>query len=358
MSETGPIAEMANKVSHELFQWFKWERLPLKDQDFKCVKNEKHAPKKESHTHPVDIVLHYVDPYINRRILLNTDLKSYAKGSIKAKQVRDALKSLAKTIDCARVSPEWKTRYALFQESCEVRGLLFVYNHDGDFDDGFLKFFEERKIRGAGKVEDTEDKTISTERLPLEANQLIHVVEPRLISYMTTILADAQRLHTEGTFPVKDYSFHYPDLKLHKTSGCKENRPATIEMIAGPFLTIEHGIVKKYDESTEKVEETFPAGYLIYYNRPGKSHYEFMYLFDTLSSYQILDGSHPIRIRVASHDTAPDIRSNFTKAINCYVQDWGFDDYKRKRLEQIGLEIVEIKKSIFSKQDIGWERQA
>lgn len=356
MSETGPIAEMANKVSQELFQWFRWERLPLKDQDFKCVKKEKHAPKKESHTHPVDVVLHYVDPYINKRIFLNTDLKSYARGSIKTKQVRDALKSLSKTIDCARVSPEWKTRYALFPEASEVRGLLFVYNHDGEFDRDFLKFFDERSTRGTGKPDDTEDKTISTERLPLEANQLLHIVEPRQISYMTTILADTQRLHAEGSFPTDNYYFHYPELKLHKTSGCKEQRPATIEMIAGPFLTIEHGTVTKYNEKTKTLAETFQAGYVIYYNRPGNSHHEFMYLFDTLSNYQILDGSHPIRIRVAHHDPAPDIRSNFVKAINAYVQDWGFDDYKKDRLEQIGFEIIERTKTTFSKQDIGWDR--
>jgi hypothetical protein len=173
---------------------------------------------------------------------------------------------------------------------------------------------------------------------------------------MTTILADTQRLHAEGSFPTDNYYFHYPDLKLHKTSGCKEQRPATIEMIAGPFLTIEHSKVTKYNEKTGKLDEMFSAGYVIYYNRPGNTHFEFMYLFDTLSNYQILDGSHPIRIRVAHQDPAPDIRSNFVKAINYYVQDWGFDDYKKNRLEQIGFEIVERTKTIFSKQDIGWDR--
>lgn len=358
MSETATIAEMANKVSQELFQWFKWERVPLMDQDFKCVKSDKHAPtKKTEHTHPVDVVLHYVDPYINKRVLLNTDLKSYSNTSIQTKQVRSALKSLAKTIDCARVSQEWKSRYSLFQEPYEIRGLLFVYNHDGEFDKSFLKFFDEKKPKSGTQEDEAEDKSVSTERLPLEGNQLIHVVEPRLISYMSTILADVHRLHAEGSFPVKDYYFHYPDLKLHKTSGAKATRPATIEMIAGPFLTIEHSAVKKYDETSGVVEDTYPAGYVIYYNRPGRSHLEFMYLFDTLSNYQILDGSHPIRIRVAHYSPANDVRSNFEKAINSYVQDWGFDDYKKNRLKQITIDIVEITKTTFSKQDIGWDRK-
>ncbi|MFM0721496.1 hypothetical protein PQQ73_34920 [Paraburkholderia strydomiana] len=64
--ETAPIAEMANKVSKELFEWFRWERVPLMDQNFECVKKDKHAPKKkQDHTHPVDVVFNYIDPYLN-----------------------------------------------------------------------------------------------------------------------------------------------------------------------------------------------------------------------------------------------------------------------------------------------------
>jgi len=128
--ETAGIAELANKISKELFEWFKWERVPVLDQNFRCVKQEKHAPRKKTdHTHPVDVVFHYVDPYLGRRVLLNTDLKSYAKGSISASAIRSALRSLAQTIDCACVSEEWSGRYDLTNESLDVRGMLFVYNN-------------------------------------------------------------------------------------------------------------------------------------------------------------------------------------------------------------------------------------
>jgi hypothetical protein len=112
---------------------------------------------------------------------------------------------------------------------------------------------------------------VTTETLPLEASQIIHVVDPRLIAYMTTVIGDAQRLHAQGTFPSEQYYFHYPDLKLHKTYGSRESRAATIEMIAGPFLIIEHDVIKKYAEASQTIVDGFPAGYLIYYNRPGES---------------------------------------------------------------------------------------
>jgi hypothetical protein len=356
--ETAPIAEMANKVSKELFEWFRWERVPLMDQNFECVKKDKHAPKKkQDHTHPVDVVFHYIDPYLNRRILLNTDLKSYSKGSISAGSVRSALRSLAQTIDCARVSPVWKQRYEITADLCEVRGMLFVYNHDAEYDGDFMAILEERKPKKGREADAEGEKTVTTETLPLEAPQIIHVVEPRLIAYMTTVIGDAQRLHAEGTFPREQYYFHYPDLKLHKTYGSRESRAATIEMLAGPFLIIEHDVVKTLAEASQTVVDSFPAGFLIYYNRPGESHNEFMYLFDTLSNYQILDGKHPIRIRVAHHAPHRDVRSNFERAIEMYIADWGFDKYKQDRLKDISLELVEVRKTTFSRTDIKWDRE-
>ncbi|TCK43486.1 hypothetical protein B0G84_1822 [Paraburkholderia sp. BL8N3] len=355
--ETDGVARLAEKASKELFDWFKWDRVPVMDQNFVCVKKDKHSPRKKGdHTHPVDVVFSYIDPYLGLRILLNTDLKSYAKGSISSGSVRAALRSLAHTIDCARVSEDWRTRYELTDELSEIRGMLFVYNHDAEYDRDFMLMLEDKKAKPKD-VAIGEDVGMTTETLPVEANQVLHIVDPQLITYMTTIIGDSQRLHTEGTFPEKDYFFHYPDLKLHKTHGSKPSRAATIEMIAGPYLIIEHGAVKKYSEINGVVEEKFPPGFVVYYNRPGITHFEFMYLFDTLSSFQILDGAHPIRIRVAHPNPAKSIRSSFKKAIEMYVSDWKFDDYKKKRLEQIEIELIEVRKTTFSQEDIKWDRE-
>jgi hypothetical protein len=174
---------------------------------------------------------------------------------------------------------------------------------------------------------------------------------------MTTVIADANRLHTDGSFPETEYYFYYPDLRLHKAHGSKESRAATIESIAGPFLIIEHAAVKKYNEKTGIAEERFGPGYVIYYNRSGSNHREFMYLFDTLSKYQILDGDHSIRVRVGHSSPDQNLRSHFNRAITAYAADWGFDEYKIQRLKAIKLTVLEIQKTTFSKTDIGWEQR-
>jgi hypothetical protein len=67
-----------------------------------CENQEKHEVK----THPSDVVFWYDEPYSQSRTYVNCDLKSYAKGSITAGSVREAIESLAKTLSCAEVSQE------------------------------------------------------------------------------------------------------------------------------------------------------------------------------------------------------------------------------------------------------------
>lgn len=358
VAETEPIARIATKVSKEVFKWFRWERVSLEDQNFKCRKQQKHAPtKRQEHTHPVDVIFKYDDPYKGQTIIFNTDLKSYKKESIQPPKIRSALKSMAQTIDCARVSPDWRQKYDP-SETADVRGLLFVYNHDAEYDGNFSRFLVPPKPSTKKSKEEDEDdaKGLNGASLPIEAGQMIHIVEPRTIAYMTTIIADANRLHTEGTFPQANYYFYYPELKLHKTHGSKSQRPATIEMITGPFLIVEHDQVRKLDEATDTVTTTCLEGIVIFYNRAGNTHFEFLYLFDLLSSYQMLDGEKLIRIRVLHYSPHRDIRSNFHKAIEAYIHDWGFDDYKRDRLQSIEFEVVEIQKTSFSQEELGWDR--
>ncbi len=346
MAETASVAEMANKVSIDLFKWFKWKRLDLMDQNFECHKLDKHTPRKKNHTHPVDVVFHYIDPYLNKRILLNTDLKSYAKDSIKTTEMRKALKSLAKTIDCARTSPEWKNRYDVFNEPSEIRGMLFIYNHDANYDKNFYYSIFEKKDNGS--------KPIRTESLPLEKNQQIHIIEPSIINYMTTLVADMNKLHQEGTFPETQYAFYYPDLQFHRTHSDKFACPATIETICSPYLIIEHDDIKKFDEKTKKISTRYSKGYVIYYNKTGASAKEFLYLLDTLSRLQILDSDYNIRIRVANSSYHDDIVSFFKKAISLYIQGWGFDESKSEKLNKIEFDVLETSQKTFSQKVMGW----
>jgi hypothetical protein len=351
--ETAKIGEIANKLSTEVFKWFRWDRVPLVDQNFDCLKQAKHAPKKTSkHTHPVDVTFSYIDPYLGTRVIFNVDLKSYKKESIDPVRVKASLKSLAQTIECARISDEWQGRYNLNHGPFEVRGLLFVYNHDGEYDKNFQEVFKGKRYKTASEEK---ERNVNFDTIPVESGMVLHIIEPKLISFMTTVLADVNYLIAQGSFPRTNYQFFYPDLKLHKTRGDEYRQPCTIEMISGPFFIVEHDSIKTYVEETGKSEVTFQNGYVIFYNRAGDSPEEFMYFIDTLSNYQILNRNQKIRVRVMHELPAKDIRSNFKKAIEMYISEWGFDEHKRERLESIDLHIVEIVKTKFSSIELGWE---
>ncbi|HEY3431504.1 MAG TPA: hypothetical protein VGK09_03040 [Rhodocyclaceae bacterium] len=356
--ETESIARMANYVSEEILSWFRWKQIAPPNQNFDCVKVNTHAPKKQNHTHPVDTVFWYVDPYLNKKIYFNTDLKSYSRTSIQAGPIFDALKSLSCALDCARSSAEWQDRYYVDELPSEIRGLLFIYNHDREYDKDFYKLLVApvTPIKGRGRRK-RQESPVRLEGLPLKEGQYINILEPSIINYLSTIISDADRLHREGTFPETKFEFFYPELRLHKTAGARLDRPATIEALTAPFLIIRHEEIIKYNETTRQTEVRYPSGFVIYYNKPGSSADEFVYFLDLLSGYQILDGDHPIRIRHVCQEQAPDIKSNFRRAVQSYAHAWSFDKHKTERLESIEIEIVELTKSSFSKTNLRWERE-
>lgn len=96
-----------------------------------------------------------------------------------------------------------------------------------------------------------------------------------------------------------------------------------LSFLTAPFLIIKHDKVIDIDYDTQSRTDKYPNGYVVYYNRNGASELEFMYLFDLLSSYQILNLENNIRIRVASKDRSDSIRSSFNRALEKYAHEWG-----------------------------------
>ena len=345
MSETENISKMAEDVSNKIFSFLKWDRVDLVNVNFDCSKAKEHSGK-ESYTHPVDVVFHYLDPYTKKRILLNTDLKSYATNSITVTSVRVALKSSAKTIDCAKFSSVWKERFGNHEEPTEIRGMLFVYNHQGTYD---KKFYETFFI----KEKNEKKQIIDPASLPIKKNQLIHIVEPMMISYLYTMKSDLEHLISEQTFPFlkkKKHWFYYPDLYLHKTNYSKYDRAASLEMISSPFMIIGH------EKVIHDGDEEYGCGFIVYYNGKGETIDEFVYLLDTLSKNQMLDSDSIIRIRCLHPDKSDDITTRFNNAIEKYASAWGFDNYKYQRLQEIKNNftlVTQIKERV-SDIDVGW----
>ncbi|HHR6404343.1 TPA: hypothetical protein ACS8BP_001274 [Providencia alcalifaciens] len=353
--ETANIGAMAEKISDEIFKWFKWELVGTTNQNFCCIKKDEH--QNSTGNHPTDVVFRYFDPYLNRFVYFNTDLKSYAAGSITATSMRNALVSMARSIDCAESSSEWQERYCYAGETFEVRGLLFVYNHDGKFDQHFYDVFSGKnksKAKTKGKSKGTEiERGINIANLPIKRGQKIHIVEPRVINYLSSVINDIKSLCFEKCVPQDDFQYYYPDLILHKVNGDPDNMPATIEALTGPFFIIKHGpVIEKSREGQEK--RINDEGYVIYYNGEGANELEFVYIFDTLSKFQLLDGKSKIRLRLANPNRYPEVRSVYERSKHTYAREWGFDDYKKGIIDNIEFHIVNIYSNQFSDVEIGW----
>lgn len=336
MAETVNIGEIANRLSNDIFKHFFWRVHPRRDENFKCL-NPAHLtagrgkrPAAQKDTHPADVVFSYEDPYLGKTIHLHTDLKSYGRDSISTTKLRSALESLSMTIDCARVSEEWRNRYSDGDGTpFEVRGLLFVSNHDQKYLADFQTAVEKTNLA----------------TLDLPANIYLHFLGPTDISRLFTICNDLVRLKYERTLH-EDYTFYYPDLVTWRRHGDVWNQAATIETLTAPYFII------KYPGTP-----TSPSGYLIYYSRKGESAQEFEYFLDSLSRYQMLEPNEMIRIRMVHSNPHPDYKSNFRAATNRYARAWGFDQTRMNVLEGIKVEPVTAVATTYNSVNIGWRAE-
>jgi hypothetical protein len=328
MAETQNIGEIAVKISKDIFKHFLWETHPKRDDNFKCH-NEKHTGEKGKPklTHPGDVVFSYEDPYLGKQIYLHTDLKSYAAGSITPTTLRSALKSLCMTIECAKESSDWRLKYSVdASELHEVRGMLFIHNHDNGYEKSFYEAIDK----------------VDIQNLPVSPGSLLHFLGPYDIQRLYSIGNDIMRLKSEDELP-KKYTFYYPDLVMSRRQGDVWNQPAMIESLTGPYLIIKHG---EADKCT--------SGYVIYYNRPGDSPEEFEYFLDTLSRYQMLESGEKIRIRVTGSNTIEDLKSVFQMAKKKYVKAWGFDQTRAAILDNIDIDRITNVTSTYNPGDMGW----
>lgn len=328
MAETINIGEIAAKISKDIFKHFLWETHQKRDDNFKCT-NEKHVGEggKPKATHPGDVVFFYDDPYLGKRIYLHTDLKSYAADSITATKLRDAFKSLCMAIECAKESSEWRKKYSVdASEPHEVRGMLFIHNHDNGYDKPFYEVINK----------------VDLQALPVAPGSLLHFLGPHDIQRLYSIGNDIIRLKVEEELP-KEYTFYYPDLVMCRRQGDVWNQPAAIESLTGPYIIIKHGRTDSYG-----------TGYVIYYNQPGESPEEFEYFLDSLSRYQMLESGEKIRIRVTNSDAIDDLKSIFQTAKKKYAKAWGFDPAREAILDQIEIDRITSVTSTYNPGDMGW----
>lgn len=293
MAETIHIAQMAEKLSDELFSEFFWEKIGPTNQNWPCEEKEQHKVE----THPSDVVFFYDEPYSQVRTYVNCDLKSYASGTISTANVKGAVESLAKQVACAEKSDTWSKLYVHDNVSPAICGLLFVYNHDGNYDKHF----------------DALLTPIKNKELDLPKDSKLVVLGPQDIFWLDNVRYEIRQMRgSSGSdrLPNKEHcQYFYPQLMLKANSRMEKAKAATLEMLTSPWIILEY---KKQPPDSGR-------GVLIFYRRDGSTTQEFIYLIDYLRHYQVLSENTTVHIKTL--DVVPTAHSSFSKAVHQYIEE-------------------------------------
>lgn len=328
MAETANIAAIATALSDDIFKQFKWRIHPAKDTNFGCNNTEHRSDKdKPKLSHPGDVVFFYEDPYSDQTIFLHTDLKRYRAKTITHSKIREALRSLAMTIECARESDEWRTTYSVdASDSHEVRGMLFVCSGEA----------------AAGKTFGDAIEKINTLGLPVAAGTTIHYMGPDDINRLHAIALDMKVLRGDELLS-DDYSFFHPELRTARRTTKAGQQAATIEGLLGPFLILRHA-------STKSV----PQGYIVYYNRRIERTEEALYFLDYLSQTQILESGDNVRIRICEPKPNENYKSIFHQAAARYCTHWRLDAERKKAILGISIDRISVTSNHYFPTEMGW----
>jgi len=329
MSETANIAKMAELVSNNLFSAFKWQRKIARDHSWDCVTSEEHGGKD---SHPSDCVFYYRDPYDNQMKYVNTDLKSFAKSSIKKEKIRKAMHSLSYATNCAQYNENWQNLFKP-EASHAIKGMLFTYNHCGTYNGDFDEILKDIN-------ESNQDNPKVNH---LEGHSQIYVMSPYKITELNSIAKDLKVMTGEGLLPKSDkYCFFHPSEILNKNHSNQDySEPATLEVLFSSWIIVKH----------DKADNT-KAGYVIYYMEEGETVEEFIYLLDALSYYQILNDKGSVNIKLVKRTQNGAL--NLQEAIGRYFGNIGYSEQQINGLKN-DLEATTIDKITpqFSDVEVG-----
>lgn len=329
MAENVHIGEIAEKLSDEIFGEFLWTKVGPTNIDWPCEDHEHHSVK----THPADVVFYYDEPYSQIRTYVHCDLKSYAKGSISPAAVNTAVESLSKQVACAEKSDRWHELYSHNNVSAAICGLLFVYNHDGEYDSNFAKMLN----------------SVKTNELDLPIKSKLVVLGPEDIFWLDNVRYEIQLMRGKSgamRLPDREHcQYFYPQLVRKANVQVEKARAATLEMLTSPWIILEY----RNPGSGRK-------GVVVFYRRQGATPQEFMYLFDYLRHYQVLNEATDVQVKLLS--ALPTASVNFQKAVQQYnelMSDGGGENELARLVKAITYVKMTQVVSTFSSIELGMD---
>lgn len=344
--ETKHIDEIAAIISSRIFEELGWQCQKTTDISWDCCMRSHltskqltaETPKK---THPTDVVFKYKDPYTDISQYIQTDLKSYSSKTLEGyTQILNAVRSLSQQVECAPRNPFWrKTFLDSMQESYNVNGMLFIYNHDNDFDKDLYE-----KLSGA-----------ATAKYNLPEESIISVFDPRLIRFLLDVTeniekrrAIADRLTQDSSLlwqkipEFEECSFFYPD-KHNKIATKGKKLPATLEMITSGmlFYSYEHNFIRSDDG--ERINKKILN---VFWQEDVCSSKHFIFMLEYIFNYQLLNQFDKIFILTPFSPTS----GNYLQtAIFDYARIYSFTPAHVEVLKNkiVSLPFVSQKLSIF-----------
>lgn len=325
MAETTNIAKMAEKLSKELFGEFLWQRMGPTNVNWACEDEAAHKVK----THPCDVVFYYDEPYSQARTYVNCDLKSYAKDSITTASIRSAIESLARTLTCAETSEQYRDNFIHDHVSPEICGLLFVYNHDGEYDKDFDALLDK----------------VKNDKLDIPKKSKIVVLGPSDVYWLNNVHHEIAYMRGGGgELPDREHCrFFYPHLVRRKNVQLEHAKAGTLEMLTAPWIILSYTNPKKQNRK----------GFVIFCRKRGGSVEEYLYLIDYLMHYQVLVEDTDVYIKTL--DSHPSAAAFFGKAKDQYVEEYGGGSDIKDRLDAIQFAQINDVRTKFSELQLGME---
>lgn len=325
MAETANIAKMAEKLSKELFAEFQWQRTGTTNINWPCEDESRHKKK----THPSDAVFYYDEPYSQARTYVNSDLKSYAKDTISAAKIKTALESLAMSLSCAEKSEEFRTNFLHDHVSPEICGLLFMYNHDGEYDKDFDALLDK----------------VKNEKLDIPAKSKIVVFGPSDIYWLNNVRHEIAYMRGGGgELPDREHCrFFYPHLVRRKNVQLEHAKACTLEMMTAPWIILSYTNPKKQNRK----------GFVVFCRKRGASVEEYLYLIDYLMHYQVLVDDTDVFIKTLDADRKA--AAYFSKAKDQYVEECSGGAEISARLDAIQFGQINDVRTKFSEIELGMD---
>lgn len=338
MAETKNIDAVAGIISNKIFRELKWEVSKHTDLNWPCCLDSHLKHNQTEKTHPTDVVFFYKDPYSDIYQYIQTALKSYSNKTITDSQygkIQSTIKSLAQQVDCSVRNPEWKRLFLNeITEKFQVHGMLFIYNHDNEYDKELLNKLS----------------NILNSEIKFPTNSCLFILDPITIRFLLSVTEDiAKRRNYEDyngqlteilweKIPAWDNcSFFYPD-KHNKFASKDRLLPATLEMITSGmiFFQYNHDFIRDLsgNKTTKKILN-------IYWKEDITKEEQFVFLIEYIFNYQLLNQFDKIFIVTPfSSFSSVFLRDAITTYSNLYSFTLDKLNRLREQLNSISIDIT------------------